>query len=445
MDRQKRIVLIHGLCHGAWSWYKVKPQLEAAGLCVTAVDLASSGINMTRLEEIQTLEDYCKPLLEFLSSLCSDDEKVILVAHSMGGICAALAADIFPCKIAAIVFLTGFMPDTRNPPAYVYEKFLKSIPREEWLDTVLEKYGKPDCPLDFALLGPKFLAKKVYQLSPRKDLELAKTLMLKVKKAMEKENQKRFVLVHGLCHGAWTWYKLKTQLEAAGHCVTAVDLAASGINMTRLDEIPTLVDYSKPLLDILSSLGSDEDKVILVAHSMGGIPVALAADIFPSKISAIVFVTSFMPDTRNPPAYVLENLSSTSQMDWLDTVTGFYGTPDRPLRFSLAGPKSMAKYAYQLSPLEDLVLATMLVRVNPVVTNNLAGTKSFSEERYGSVTRIYIICGEDNMIPEDYQRWMISNFPVKEVMEIKDADHMAMFSKPQELCARLVGIANKYA
>ncbi|KAJ4872254.1 Methylesterase 4 [Raphanus sativus] len=168
MDKQKRFVLIHGLCHGAWTWYKVKPQLEAAGHCVTAVDLASSGINMTRLEEIQTLEDYCKPLLEFLSSLCSDEEKVILVAHSMGGICAALAADIFPCKIAAIVFLTGFMPDTRNPPAYVYEKFLRSIPREEWLDTVLGKYGKPDCPLDFALLGPKFLAKKVYQLSPRK-------------------------------------------------------------------------------------------------------------------------------------------------------------------------------------------------------------------------------------------------------------------------------------
>ena len=87
----------------------------------------------------------------------------------------------------------------------------------------------------------------------------------------------------------------------------------------------------------------------------------------------------------------------------------------------------------------------MLVRVNPVVTNNLAGTKSFSEERYGSVTRIYIICGEDNMIPEDYQRWMISNFPVKEVMEIKDADHMAMFSKPHEVCALLLEIACKYA
>ncbi|CAA7033187.1 unnamed protein product [Microthlaspi erraticum] len=262
---------------------------------------------------------------------------------------------------------------------------------------------------------------------------------------MEKEKQKQFVLVHGLCNGAWCWYKVKVMLEAAGHCVTAVDLAASGINMTRLEEIQTLKDYSKPLLDVLSSLGSDEDKVILVAHSMGGIPAALAADIFPRKIAAIVFVTSFMPDTRNPPAYVIDKLRSTSQTDRLDTVLGVYGRPDRLLRFALAGPKSMAKNAYQLSPVEDLVLATMLVRVNPVITDNLAGTRSFSEEGYGSVNRVYIVCGEDRRIPEDYQRWMISNFPVNEVMAIKDADHMAMFSKPQELCGLLLEIADRYA
>ncbi|XP_024013895.1 methylesterase 4 isoform X2 [Eutrema salsugineum] len=270
--------------------------------------------------------------------------------------------------------------------------------------------------------------------------------MQKVKKVMEKKNQKQFVLIHGLCHGAWTWYKVKTQLEAEGHRVTAVDLVASGINMTKLEEIQTLIEYTKPLLDVLSSHGSDDEKVILVAHSMGGIPAALASDIFPRKIAAIVFVTSFMPDTKNPPAYVYEkSTSSTSQVEWLDTVFGIYGRPDRPLEFALVGPKFMAKNVYQLSPLEDLVLAKMLVRVNPIVTNNLAGTRSFSEERYGSVTRIYIVCGEDLTVPEDYQRWMISNFPPKEVMEIKDADHMAMFSKPQELCALLLEIADKYA
>ncbi|XP_010429306.1 PREDICTED: putative methylesterase 19 [Camelina sativa] len=255
---------------------------------------------------------------------------------------------------------------------------------------------------------------------------------------------KRFVLVHAVCHGAWSWYKVKTQLEAEGHCVTAVDLAASGRNMTRLEEIQTLMDYSKPLLEFMSSLGSDDEKVILVAHSMGGIPAALAAEIFPCKIAAMVFVTAFMPDTRNPPAYVFEKLiRSTPREEWLDTVFGRYGNPDCPLESILLGPTFMAKKVYQLSPVEDLVLAKLLVRVNPLVTTNLAGTKSFTEEGYGSVTRTYIICGEDNIVPEEYQRWMISNFPVKEVMEIKDADHMAMFSKPKELCALLLEVANK--
>ena len=89
------------------------------------MDLAASGINMTRLEKNQTLKDYCKPLLEFLSSLGSD--KVILVAHSMGGVSAALPADIFPHKVAVVVFLTAFMPNTINPPAYVLQKVLPDL------------------------------------------------------------------------------------------------------------------------------------------------------------------------------------------------------------------------------------------------------------------------------------------------------------------------------
>ncbi|XP_033145483.1 putative methylesterase 19 [Brassica rapa] len=265
--------------------------------------------------------------------------------------------------------------------------------------------------------------------------------MQKVKKAME--NQKRFVLGHGICHGAWSWYKVKTLLEAAGHCVSAIDLSASGINTTRVEEIQTLKDYSKPLLDIMDSFPSDK-KTILVAHSLGGVPAALAADIFPCKTAAIVFLTSAMPDTKNPPAYVIEKLlASIPQEEFLDTVFGCYGAPDCPLETSLLGPtRFLTKKCYQLSPVEDLELAKML---NPLVTNNLAGTRSFSEEGYGSIPRIYIICEEDNIIPKEYQHWIISNFPPKEVIKIKDADHMPMNSKPQELCARLLKIAHTYA
>ncbi|KAL0733771.1 hypothetical protein Bca4012_009981 [Brassica carinata] len=250
---------------------------------------------------------------------------------------------------------------------------------------------------------------------------------------MEKESKKRFVLVHGLCHGACTWYKVKTQLVAAGHSVTAVDLAASGINMTRLEEIQTLKDYARPLLDTLSSV---EDKVILVAHSMGGIPISLAADIFPRKIAAIVFLTAFMPDTSNTPSYVYEKLiRSVLQEDWLDTVFGTYGKPNRPLEWLFLDQTLWPRTTYisSLRQKYDLKLSRNLYFQSSVdCCCGMLG--SYIGEYY-----------EDLAVPEDYQRWMINNFTVNEVMEIKEADHMAMFSKPLELCALLLEIADKYA
>ncbi|KAF8112015.1 hypothetical protein N665_0069s0041 [Sinapis alba] len=255
-----------------------------------------------------------------------------------------------------------------------------------------------------------------------------------------------FVLVHGVCHGAWTWYKVKPLLEAAGHSVIAVDLAASGISTIKVEEIQSLKDYSKPLLEVLSSFGGEE-KVIMVAHSMGGISAALAADIFPDKIAAIVFLTATMPDTKNPPTYAFEKLlpSCWTPEELSDTAFRSYTTHDRPLHTILFGPKFMAKKLYQLCSVEDLELAKLLVRENPALAiDNLAGTRAFSDEGYGSVTRVYIICGEDNLVRKEHQRLIISNFPPKEVIEIKDADHMPMFSKPQELCACLLEIAEKY-
>ncbi|KAL0741824.1 hypothetical protein Bca4012_083337 [Brassica carinata] len=271
---------------------------------------------------------------------------------------------------------------------------------------------------------------------------------------MEKEQkkQKRFVLVHGVCHGAWCWYKIIPPLQAAGHSVVAVDLAASGISTIKVEEIQSLEDYSKPLLEVLSS-DDDEEQVIIVAHSMGGIPAALAADMFPRKIACIVFLTATMPDTKNPPSYPFEKackslqfVPSLTQEELLDIVFRSYDTHVPPLRTVVFGPKFMAKNLYQLSPVQDLELAKLLVRENPALsTDNLSGTKPFTEQGYGSVPRVYIICGEDNQIPEESQRLMISNFPPNEVIEIKGADHMAMFSKSQELSTCLLDIADKHA
>jgi polyneuridine-aldehyde esterase len=125
----------------------------------------------------------------------------------------------------------------------------------------------------------------------------------------EEKRKQHFVLVHGSCHGAWCWYKVKPLLEAVGHRVTAVDLAASGIDTTRsITDIPTCEQYSEPLTKLLTSLPNDE-KVVLVGHSFGGLNLAIAMEKFPEKISVAVFLTAFMPDTEHSPSFVLDKVS----------------------------------------------------------------------------------------------------------------------------------------
>ncbi|CDP20012.1 unnamed protein product [Coffea canephora] len=133
--RQKHFILVHGVCHGAWIWYKLKPLLESAGgHRVTAVDLSASSINTKSIHEIHTLEDYAEPLMELMAAIPAD-EKVILVGHSYGGYSLALAMETYPEKISVAVFVSALMPDAVHTPSYIGEKLLELYPARETLDT----------------------------------------------------------------------------------------------------------------------------------------------------------------------------------------------------------------------------------------------------------------------------------------------------------------------
>lgn len=123
--------------------------------------------------------------------------------------------------------------------------------------------------------------------------------------ANTRRSKLHIILVHGACHGAWCWYKVATLLKSAGHRVTVTDMAASGIDSRRLEDLADFSDYSQPLLEIMASLPSQE-KAILVGHSLGGMSIALAAEKFPEKVSAVVFVAAFMPDCTSSPSHAFE-------------------------------------------------------------------------------------------------------------------------------------------
>lgn len=126
---------------------------------------------------------------------------------------------------------------------------------------------------------------------------------------------KHFVLVHGASHGAWCWYKLMPLLRSSGHNVTAIDLAASGIDPQQFNTLRSISDYTRPLREFMSSLPPHE-KVILVGHSLGGLALSQAMERFPDKISVAVFVTAAMPgpflniSTLNQEVYSLHSCFS---------------------------------------------------------------------------------------------------------------------------------------
>ncbi|XP_057482309.1 salicylic acid-binding protein 2-like isoform X2 [Actinidia eriantha] len=258
----------------------------------------------------------------------------------------------------------------------------------------------------------------------------------------EKGQNSHFVMVHGSCHGAWCWYKVKPRLESLGHKVTVLDLSASGLNRKTLDQVGSFREYSEPLLQFMSSI---DEKVVLVGHSLGGMGIALASDNYPEKISVAVFLTALMPDTEHRPSYVLEQWQvRVPQLPSLDNEIGSFGSTEKPLASFLIGPKFLATYLYQLCSIDDISLATILTRPTPIFLEDLATTEKLSNEGYGSVKRVYIVCNDDMICVKDYQRWMAENGGVNEIMKINGADHMSMLSKPDELCQCLSEISNKY-
>ncbi|XP_020577028.1 putative methylesterase 14, chloroplastic isoform X1 [Phalaenopsis equestris] len=173
----KKVILVHGEGLGAWCWYKIVPMMEEAGMVPVALDLAGSGTNNSiDFSRITSLEDYSKPLMNYLGSL-ADNEKVILVGHSCGGATISLAMEKYPNKISKAIFLCATMVNNGQRP---FDPFAQELgPAELFLkesQNLLYGNGKEKPPT--ALLLEKDQIKCLYfnHCSP-KDVALASMSM----------------------------------------------------------------------------------------------------------------------------------------------------------------------------------------------------------------------------------------------------------------------------
>ncbi|PIA62279.1 hypothetical protein AQUCO_00200342v1 [Aquilegia coerulea] len=232
-----------------------------------------------------------------------------------------------------------------------------------------------------------------------------------------------FVLVHGSGGGAWNFYKIRTLLENHGYQVSCLDLKSAGIDATDPRSILTFEDYNKPLVDFLSTLPENE-KVILVGHSAGGMSVTDAIHRFGKKISIAVYVGA-----------VMLRRGYLTEQDKID------GIPDiirQPPTNSTMTREFQRQIMYNLSPEEDATLSWMLRKAGP--DKVIRDTKFAESPGIDEVTRLYIKTMHDQVLKPEQQDAMIKKWPPSDVF-LLESDHSPVFSSPTDLVGILVGVA----
>jgi pimeloyl-ACP methyl ester carboxylesterase len=82
-----------------------------------------------------------------------------------------------------------------------------------------------------------------------------------------------YLLVHGAWCGGWVWDDVAKRLAKAGHRVGVVDqLPSSGTDPASLGDLTDDANHVRSLLD------AQDEPVVLVAHSYGGMVITELAD-----------------------------------------------------------------------------------------------------------------------------------------------------------------------
>ncbi|MDG4668786.1 alpha/beta fold hydrolase [Mycobacterium sp. 236(2023)] len=99
-----------------------------------------------------------------------------------------------------------------------------------------------------------------------------------------------YVLIPGMCHGAWCFDDLATSLRAAGHHVLAITLTGVA---ERSHLMPGAVNLDTHIADVLAAIDNDDkagDDLILVGHSYGGAVITGVADRIADRVDSLIFL-----------------------------------------------------------------------------------------------------------------------------------------------------------
>jgi pimeloyl-ACP methyl ester carboxylesterase len=218
-----------------------------------------------------------------------------------------------------------------------------------------------------------------------------------------------YLLIHGGCHGSWCWDSIVPKLDRPA---LAIDLPGRDGDPSAFRTI-TLSDWVRSAEEQLMSFGPR--RVVLVAHSLGGVTAAALAQTSAERIHAIVFVSCILPADGQSAAEAIAG----DQYEALFRDDGGFWPP----------PAAHAKEIL-MNDVPDEIADPIVARLVPEPSPPFVTPVSY--RRVPSVATTYVALTKDRGLPPNRQEQMIANFEIDDVARM-DTCHNAMVSEPSRL------------
>ncbi|XVU21677.1 alpha/beta hydrolase [Actinoplanes sp. CA-054009] len=205
------------------------------------------------------------------------------------------------------------------------------------------------------------------------------------------------MLVHGAWHQPSTWAKLQKELRGLGYETVTPALPSAGADPTG--------DVHDDAAVIREALDAIDGKVVVVAHSYAGIPVAEAA----AGVDRIIFLAAFMPDAGES-MYTLLGIPAPDEIP-----AGLFPLPADP-RNALYHDVPDAEAEAALKELVGQTHSSFATPVDRAVWHDVPST--------------YIVADDDHSIPVELQ-----NELAKRAQDVRHlaSSHSPHVSMPAEL------------
>jgi pimeloyl-ACP methyl ester carboxylesterase len=261
------------------------------------------------------------------------------------------------------------------------------------------------------------------------------------------------ILVHGNWFGSWCWSLVTEQLAARGVPSVAVDLDGFGLKSRspqarwgRPFDAEAFAHEKSLSADITASSAaatlveqirgvSGGEPCVVVAHSMGGTVATAAAERAPELFAELVYVAAFAPVSGLPAgAYTIMPECDGQQVNGL-----LAGDPSAigALRIDTGHQHDAIRSCFY-GDVDRATAGAVTALLSPDAPLGIAAEAlTVTRERYGRVPHSYVVCSEDNALPQASQRRFVreidavSDTPTA-VIEMSTS-HSPFLSRPREL------------